>query len=65
MMFCYSHCNSDILKVEFENNIGVIISHKIEEEQTTQWSKGKGIKGQTTFCNTLHKNNWTEQQEPY
>jgi hypothetical protein len=52
------------LKEEFEDNIGVIISYKIEEEQTTQWPKGKGIKGQITFYNTLQRNNWTEQQEP-
>jgi len=52
------------LKEEFEDNIEVIRIRKIKDGQTTQWSKEKKIKGQTTIYNTLHRNKWTKQQEP-
>ena len=53
------------MKEEFEDNIEVIRIRKIKEGHTTQWSKEKRIKGQTTIYNTLHINNWTPSSKSH
>ena len=48
---------------KFEDTKGVIRSRKSQKKHTTQWSKEKSTKGQTTIYKTLHRKLKIEQHE--